>query len=96
MAFTEDLSVFFNTDGPGVVSALFTPSGGSASTVNGIFDKNFVDPLGIDGNAPRFVCPEADVTSARGGTLVIASVTYLIVNARPDGTGVIALELQEQ
>ena len=46
MAFVEDLEVFFSED-DFAVSATFTPDGGSARTVSGIFDAEYVAVDGI-------------------------------------------------
>lgn len=100
MALTEDFDVFFNTDDFGV-SASFTPrTGGGATTVKGIFDKEFVavgdgGQVDIAATDPVFQCKTSDITAARGGTLVINSVTYNIVVDKPDGTGVSMLILED-
>lgn len=100
MALGEDFNVFFNTDDFGV-SATFTPrGGGAASTVKGIFDKEFIavgdgGPVDIAATDPVFQCKTTDIPNARGGTLVIDGVTYNIVVAKPDGTGVSMLVLED-
>lgn len=94
--FTEDLSGFFDT-GDFADAGTYTHVGASPATVNGIFDSYFVDPLGIEGNSPRFICASSDVSSvAHGDSLVVDSVTYHVVGVEPDGTGVVVLKLQEQ
>ena len=60
----SERAVFFDTDDFATASS-YTPSGGLASTVNGIFDNEYfeVDPLsgvGVVGTQPRFVCAAAD------------------------------------
>lgn len=96
MAFTEDLTPFFGTSDFGV-GATFTHGTGSSVTVNGIFDASYVDPLGIEGAFPRFVCAASDVSSVvHGDTLVVNSKTYKVYGVKPDGTGLMLLSLQEQ
>lgn len=94
MAFTEDLTPFFDTD-DFAVAATYNVS----TTVNGIFDNGFsaagADP-GVEGSLPSFTCRSADVPSAaHGDTLVISSVSYTVVGVHPDGTGVVVLALSE-
>ena len=51
----------------------------------------------MEGSAPTFWCAAADVPAvAHGDALTIRSVDYLVVNVRPDGTGVMVLRLQKQ
>ena len=92
-------AVFFGTDDFGS-AATYTPSGGSASTVNGIFDNDYAlaDPLGgvgVGSSDPRFICRTSDVSAAANGdALVVNSVTYTIRNVEDDGTGVTTLVLE--
>ncbi len=96
MAFTEDLSPFFDTGDFGE-SATFMHASGSPVVINVIFDASFDDPLGIAGAFPRAVCSAGDVTGVvHGDTLVIGSTTYKVVGVKPDGTGVVILTLQQQ
>lgn len=100
MAFVEDFSEFYDTD-DFAVSATYTPQGGSASTITGIFDNEYqmidAGSVGVSGATPVFECATASVSSAApGDSLVIAAVTYLIVEVMPDGTGVTALVLEKQ
>lgn len=100
MAFTENLDVFFDTNDFGV-EATFTPSGGSASTIEGIFDNEYLaidgdGQVAVAGTTPVFHCKTADVANAYGGTLVVNSTTYNIVEVKPDGTGTTMLILEDQ
>lgn len=100
MAFTEDLSVFFDTD-DFAVSAAFTPrSGGAATNIKGIFDKEYVAvgdgaEVAVAATQPMFQTASAGLTAARGGTLVVDGVTYTIVEVKPDGTGTTILILED-
>ena len=92
MPFTEDLTPFFQTSDFGTAA---TWSVGPA-TVNGIFDQEYLQTLGVDSANPVFVCRAADVSGvAKGQTLTVNSVGYSIVGIHPDGTGVVALELRK-
>lgn len=78
----------------------YTPAGGSAATVNGIFDKDYAlsdlgGSVGISSNDPRFICLTSDVSSAANGDqIVVRSVTYIIRQVEDDGTGITTLALE--
>lgn len=95
MAFTEDLSPFFNTDDFAVTATYTHASVGR--TVNVIFDAVFADPLGIESNHPRAYGIESDFPDvAQDDTLSISGTTYKIKGVHTDGTGIVAFRLQEQ
>lgn len=90
----DDRTPFFNTD-HFAKAATYTPVSGVATTVNGIFDKEFIDVNGHEAYSPVFICDEDDITgTARGGTLAIDGVTYTIRGTEPDGTGIMMLKLE--
>ena len=94
-----ELAIFFDSDYFGV-TASYTPSGGSASNVNGIFDNEFfeagVGEVGVAFQQPRFLCRTSDVSSAaEGDAITINSVAYTIRVVQPDGTGTTTLVLEE-
>jgi hypothetical protein len=92
MPFVEDLSGFFKVSDFGT-AALYN----GATTVNGIFDAAYADPLGLaEGTAPVFMCATASVpAAAHGDTLVINGVTYTVRGVEPDASGlVVMLRLQ--
>lgn len=93
MAFTEDLTQFFDTDDFGVAATI------GAATVNGIFENQFLGAPGeapVAGTVPTFTCRTTDVSSVVSGTstAVINSATYTVVGIHPDGTGVTTLILR--
>ncbi len=96
---TADLLDFFELD-DFADSATYTPIGGSASTVLGIFDapqasRNATDMIDITIPSPQFVCRTADVANAADGdTIVIRSVSYYVRVVLTDGTGVSTLILE--
>lgn len=68
--------------------------GGQA--VLGIFDNDYLDPLGMEASAPSFLAQAADLTGVVHGTAVtIGGVIYTARNLRPDGTGLTRVVLQE-
>ena len=98
MAMTEELAEFFDTGAHGV-AATYTPSGGSASTVNVILNDDYLSIPGgmmeVEGSTPVAVVRSSDVSSvAQGDALVVDSVTYSVVGVRPDGTGITELALE--
>ena len=94
MAFTEDLSVFFNEDEFAVSATL------DGASVTGIFDNGYtlgaVGPTGMASAAPMFRLPTASVpASPHGKSLVTGGITYRVVGHEPDGTGVSILLLEK-
>ena len=65
-------AIFFEAD-DFAVTASYTPQGGSATNINGIFDNEYFEAdaggtiTGIAIQQPRFVCQTSDVSSAREG-----------------------------
>lgn len=100
MAFTEDFTAFTDT-GDFAVAAVYTPNGGGAVTVNGMFDNGY--QAVTDGEVVTsalmitFNCPVISVPNAgEGDTLTVEGTMYHIVDVQPDGTGWQTLELAEQ
>jgi hypothetical protein len=95
----DDRAIFVGIDDFGV-AATYTPSGGAAVTVNGIFDNDFIEVetgagVGVALQQPRFQCRTADVsTAAEGDALVINAVNYTIRIVQDDGTGMTVLVLE--
>ena len=92
-------AVLFSTSDFGQV-ATYTPSGGSGSSINGIFDNGYglVDlggRVGVTTGDPSFVCRTSDVSSAvEGDALVMGSTNYTIRDVIDDGTGMTTLMLE--
>lgn len=82
------------------VSATFTPAGGAASTVTGIYDTEYqAADMGVGADIatldPRFLCRTADVPSvAEGDALTVSGVAYTIRVVMDDGTGMTELVLE--
>lgn len=103
MAIETDVerSIFFGADDFGV-AATYTPAGGVAKSVNGIFDNNHA-PVDVGGqvpfsvSAPQFHCRTSDITGVENGdSLVVSGVSYIIRDIMPDGTGLTILDLEKQ
>lgn len=83
-------------------SVTYTPSGGSASTITGIFDKEYqaVDTGGEVAFAveqPRLAVRTSDVASAaEGDSVVISGVNYIVRVVMNDGTGLTDFALEKQ
>ncbi len=86
--FTEDLSVFFNTDGFAEDATYDT-----ANTIPVIFDRAYLEQLGmIAGAGPVAMAKAADVAAdPTGKPLVIRGVTYTIRNIMPQDDGAVVL-----
>lgn len=88
--FTEDLAVFFNT------TEHATPGTLNGVAVSGIFGNGYLEQeLGGSGSAPTYTLASASVPANPVGLpLVVAGVTYKVVEPMPDGTGVTTLRLR--
>jgi hypothetical protein len=102
----SDLSDLFLTDDFGT-AATYTPDGGSASTINVLFDNPFssipldTGEMDVESNTPTALAVSSDVSSvAHGDVIVINSITYHIVGVQKDsgsgyqGTTLLMLEKQ--
>ena len=93
-------AIFFSTNDFGD-AASYTPQGGSAITINGIFDDETLEveaggEVAVAMEQPEFTCRTSDVSSAaEGDTININSQNYTIRVVRNDGTGVTVLVLEE-
>ena len=94
-------AVFFDSD-DFAVSATYTPSGGTATSISGIFDDTFetVETGGfipVASSSPMFQVKTSDVSSAaEGDALTVNSTSYVIRVVMDDGTGVTMLQLEKQ
>lgn len=74
----------------------------NGGTVNGIFDKEYLEldsggSVAFAVNQPRFVCRTSDVSSAaEGDPIVISGTNYIVRVVQEDGTGMTTLVLEEQ
>lgn len=96
MAFTEDLTVFFDA-ADHAVSATWTPAaGGGPFTIEVIFENGYREyELGEAGQAgaqPFFLVSGTQIAQGsgmkRGDTVAVNSVNYTVAQVEPDGTGV--------
>lgn len=94
-----DLSDFFDTD-EFALAASYTVTGGSAATVNGVFDEGFV-AVDVGGQVqvanvqPQFQCATSDVSAAdKGDAITVNSVSYTVAEVQADGTGLTTLILE--
>jgi len=87
MPFTEDLSVFFNTED--FATAAMASWGG---TVNVIFDAEYLDQLGMAGTNPGALAMASEVpASAVNGTITINGTAYTIRDRQPQDDGAVVL-----
>lgn len=91
MAFVEDFEAFFDTEDFAVIATF------SGTSVSGIFDESFMEVQGVEGFHPVFTCAQADVSSvAHGDSITIGGVVFHIQGVQRDGTGMVALILEDQ
>ncbi len=93
MAFTEDLTVFFDEAEHAVAATLKTSAGVMVRTLTVIVDTPLDELVslsaGVEAGQPQVLCRTADIAAARHEyQLVIGATTYRIVNHKDDGTGV--------
>lgn len=98
MAFTEDLSAFFDTD-DFAVEAVFTRGVDTIATVNVIFDvpTEYVayDQVNVAADNPYCQAISSEVAAIRrGDTCTIDSVAYGVRLIKADGTGVTHIDLE--
>lgn len=88
MAFTEDLSVFFNTD-DFAIGCVYD----GATPVDVIFDRAYIEALAdIAGTAPVALALASDIpAAAEGKSLVINGTTYTIRGREPQDDGAVVL-----
>lgn len=97
----DDRSYFVAVNDFGV-AATYTPAGGAASTVNGIFDNDFVEvdtggSVTFAQQQATFMCLTADVSSAaEGDAITISGENYIVRIVQADGTGMTNLILELQ
>lgn len=95
-----DILDFFEVD-DFADTATYTPVGGSAVSVLGIFDepqasRGATEMVDVTIPSPQFVCRTADVPAAADGDeIIIRSVTYTVRVVFTDGTGVSTLILEK-
>lgn len=100
MAFTEDMTVFFDSDDHAVEATVYQTSiGFGGVSVKGIFDAEsvFVDMgyAGADSIGSSFTCATSYIgTNKRNWYLDIDGTEYKIVRVQPDGTGVSVCQLE--
>jgi hypothetical protein len=98
MPFDEDLDEFLDVD-EFADGAIYTPTGGSSSTVLGIFDDGYLEQFGgsVEDAAPTFLCKASSVPNlAQGDAFIIRGVTYESFGNEPDGTGMVRIRLEKQ
>ena len=79
MAFVENKTPFFSTS-DFAVTALWK----STTSVNGIFDDDYVSPFGeVEANAAMFTC-DGDVAIAQGDAFAVNGVSYVVAGVARD------------
>ena len=97
-----DRAVFVNADEFGL-TASYTPTGGSASDIDGIFDNGYLatsvggESVGIQNAVAAFTCRSADLPggAADGDAIEISGTAYIVRQIEPDGQGMSRLVLEK-
>jgi len=94
MPFTEDFTLFIDTDD---FATAITVDG---DPVDAIFESTWVEvTIGntpYSGEYPTLMGDESDFTGHIGDTVVVNTVSYTIIDIRPDGVGMALVILMEQ
>ncbi len=98
-ALTDDLDTIFSTD-DFAIDVTFTPAGGSAVTINGIFDDEDVEVEQGDEmviiHQTKLTCPKSYVLGVANGDAITAnSVAYTVRFIKDDGWDVYELFLEK-
>lgn len=88
VAFTEDLSVFFNPADFAETALL------NDTTLHGIFSQRSVVINHVETTAPVFTCKA--IVAQHGDVLIINDIRYRIIGIHLDGTGIAAFILEQQ
>lgn len=95
----EDRSTFISTD-DFAVSVTYTPDGGEATTISGIFDDEYqamnTETGEVETSPPQIQVSSDDVEGvSHGDTIIKRATTYNIIGIHPDGTGLTVLILSK-
>ncbi len=91
MGFTEDFGDFFDDEEFGIAATF------QGNDVVGIFEESFIVVHGVEGLHPVFTVPMASVSGiTHGDAITIADKSYKVVGVQKDGTGLVALVLEDQ
>lgn len=80
-------------------TASYTPAGGQAASIVGIFDNEYVGVdldagVPIESRRPTFLVRAADVPAvAHDDALTVDGTDYVVAGVEPDGTGFVKLVL---
>lgn len=95
-----DRAVFLSVDDFGT-AVTYTPAGGSAASINGVFDSDFVEvdaggAVSFAQNQAQLTCRTADVSSAaEGDAVTISGTDYTVRVVQDDGTGFTVMVLEK-
>jgi hypothetical protein len=100
VAFTEDLSQFFEEDDFAVQSVIKTAAGETVRTISVIFNtptqEVAVFDTGVESNLPLVQCLTSDLDGVtKSHTMAINAVDYRISDREDDGTGISTVQLRK-
>lgn len=96
--FTEDLTVFFQTDDFATAATYKAGGSGAGVTVNVIFDNPDSTHFGLSGTNPTVLVKASDIASfSIADTLTIGATVYRFINQEPlDDGAVVRIQLEKQ
>jgi len=88
MALTENFAAYFADFG--------VPATVGGVAVVGIFDKAYIETLGMVSSSNPVLLVESTVVAAHGTVVVVNGTNYTVSSLEPDGTGLTLLQLELQ
>ena len=89
--FAEDLDSLFD-----VTSGFAESVTVDSVAVNAIVDLDYVDVMSMESTGPAITLPSAKCSAVTHSSTVVArSVTYKVIEIKPDGTGITVLRLHK-
>lgn len=91
-----DRASFFDTD-EFADAAVLGAGTRNQTSVNGLFDNEYIESVSMSSLTPTFLCRTSDLTSIKiNNVLTVNSTDYKIRDIQQDGTGMTLLILEKQ
>lgn len=91
-----DRASFFDTD-EFADAAVLGAGTRNQTSVNGLFDNEYIESVSVSSLTPTFLCRTSDLTNIKTGyKLTVNDTDYVIRDPQQDGTGLTLLILEKQ